>query len=73
MVEEYDPIIQNFVWEAVPRPIDKSVVSSKRLNKVNQVEDGSVEKHKAQFVARGFSQVDRIDYKETFTSVARYS
>lgn len=28
MVEEYDSIIQNSVWHVVPRPRDKSMVSS---------------------------------------------
>ena len=35
--------------------------------------DGSVEKHNARFVARGFSQVEQIDYDENFSPVARYS
>ena len=35
--------------------------------------DSSVEKCKARFVARGFSQKEGIDYDETFTPVARYS
>jgi len=55
MVEECDSIIQNSVWDVVPRPGDKSVVSSRRLYKVKQAADGSVEKHKVRFVARGFS------------------
>ena len=32
-----------------------------------------MEKHKARFVARGFSQVEGIDYDDTFPPVARYS
>jgi len=55
MVEEYDFIIHNYVWDVVPRPQDKSVVSSRWLYKVKQVTDGSVEKHKARFVSCDFS------------------
>eukprot|EP00253_Pinus_taeda_P029564 PITA_29564 len=50
---------------------NKSVVSSHWLYKVKQVVAGSVEKHKARFVACGFSQVDRIDYYETFSPIGR--
>jgi len=32
-----------------------------------------VEKHKARFIAHGFSQVEGIDYDETFSLVLRYS
>eukprot|EP00253_Pinus_taeda_P036542 PITA_36542 len=60
MVEEYDSIVRNSVWDVVLRPENKSVVSSRWLYKVKQAVDGSVEKHKARFVARGFSQIERI-------------
>jgi len=71
MVKEYDSIIRNNVWEVVPRPTDKLVVSSRWLYKVKSVTYESVEKHKVKFVARGFSQVEVIDYEETFAPVAR--
>jgi hypothetical protein len=73
MVEEYDSIVKNSAWEIVPRPVDKSVVGSRWIYKVKKVLDGSVEKYKAIFVARGFSHIEGIDYDETFAPVAMYS
>ena len=35
--------------------------------------DGSIEKFKAIFFTRGFSQKEGIDYEETFAPVARYT
>ena len=49
------------------------MVTYRWLYKLKHVADGSVEKYKDQFVARGFSQDEGIDYDETFAPVARYS
>jgi hypothetical protein len=73
MLEEYDSIMYNDVWEVVSRPEGKSVVTSRWLYKTKYVADGSIEKHKARFVACGFSQVERVDYDETFAPFARYT
>ena len=35
--------------------------------------DGSIDKYKARFMARGFSQKEGEDYDETFALVARYT
>lgn len=49
------------------------MVSSRWIYNVEKVADVSVEKHKAIIVARGFCQVEGIDYNENFSLVARYS
>ena len=65
--------MKNDVWNIVPKPKNKSVVSSKWIYKIKHVADGSIEKYKARFVARGFSQKEGIDYEETFSPVSRYT
>jgi hypothetical protein len=66
MIEEYQSIVKNDVWDVVPRPKEKIVVSSKWIYKMKHSADGSVEKYKARFVSRGFSQKEEIDYEEAF-------
>ena len=55
MMEEYQSIMNNYVWYIVSTPKGKSVVSSKWIYKIKHAVDGSIEKYKERFVARGFS------------------
>ena len=73
MVEEYSSIMTNDVWEVVPRPQDKSVVGSIWIYKIKYAADGSIEKFKARFVAKGYAQKEEIDYEETFAPIAHYT
>ena len=47
-----------------------ALIGSKVLR---SIADGSIEKYKARFVARCFSQKEGIDYEETFAPIARYT
>jgi hypothetical protein len=47
--------MKNDVWEVVPRPKGKSVVTYRWLYKLNHATDGRIEKYKALFVAQRFS------------------
>jgi hypothetical protein len=73
MIEEHQSIMKNDVWDIVLRPEGKSIVTFKWIYKIKHSADGSVEKYKARFVGRGFSQVERIDYEETFSPVTLYT
>ena len=73
MIEEYQSIMNNDVWDVVPRQEGKSVVTSKWIYKIKHAIDGSIEKYKARFVAHGFSQKEGIYYEETFAPIAIYN
>jgi hypothetical protein len=73
MTEEYQSIMKNDGWDIFPIPEGKSAVNSKWIYKIKHAIDGSVEKYKAIFVARRLSQVEGIDYEETFSLVSRYT
>jgi hypothetical protein len=48
-------------------------VTSKWIYKIKHAADGSIEKYKAIFVAIGFSQIEGVNYDDTFSHVARYT
>jgi hypothetical protein len=73
MTEEYQYIMKNNVWDIVSRPKGNSMVTSKWIYKIKHAADGSVEKYKARFVARIFSQVEGIDYEETLLLFPKYT
>lgn len=66
MHEEYDALINQNTWSLVPLPPDKNLVSCKWLFKLKRNVDGTIARHKARLVARGFSQEYGVDYDETF-------
>ena len=51
MIEEYQSIMKNDVWDIVSRPKKNSVVTSKCIYKIKDDVDGSIDKYKVRFVA----------------------
>ena len=61
--------MKNDVRDIVPKTKGKSAVSAKWIYKIKDATEGSIEKYKARFVARGFFQKEGIYYEETFAIV----
>ncbi|CAL2249531.1 unnamed protein product [Prunus armeniaca] len=71
MEEEIKTIEKNKTWKLVDRPKDKEIIGVKWVYKTKFNPDGSIQKHKARLIAKGYSQQPGIDFNETFAPVAR--
>ena len=58
------------VWDLVELPKSKKPIGYKWVFKTKWDLKGNVERYKARFVAKGFTQREDIDYKETFPMVS---
>src|ERR1043165_1279416 len=70
MKSEIDSMYANKVWTLVDIPEDRKAVENKWIFKKKTDADGNVFVYKAQLVAKGFRQIQGVDYEETFSPVA---
>jgi hypothetical protein len=71
MQEELLQFTKNRVWNLVPRPSHVNVIGTKWIFKNKTDENGVIMRNKARLVAQGYTQVEGIDFDETFAPVAR--
>ena len=61
---------ENKVWTLVDLPDDRRTIENKWIFKKKTDVDGNVTVYKALLVAKGFWQVQGVDYDETFSNAA---
>ena len=71
MDKELASLRDNSVFKIVPRPRDHPVLPTRWTYRAKGKSDGTIEKFKARFVAKGFLQQYLINYSETYAPVAR--
>lgn len=69
---EIDALSRNHTWDIVERPTNRAIVGGKWVFKIKHLADGRIDKYKARYVAKGFTQIPGQDFDETFAPVARY-
>ena len=71
MQEELNQFERNQVLHLVRRPHDKPTIGTKWIFRNKLDESGNVVRNKVRLVAQGYTQIEGIDFEETFTPVAR--
>ena len=71
MCDELLQFQRNDVWTLVPRPKGEHIIGTKWIFRSKTIEEGNVIHDKARLVAQGYSQMEGVDYDETFAPVAR--
>jgi hypothetical protein len=70
MQEELNNFTRNEVWSLVERP-KQNVIGTKWVFRNKQDDHGVVTRNKARLVSEGFTQVEGLDFGETYAPVAR--
>ena len=68
--EEIRMIEKNNTWELVVIPKERVIVSLKWIYKIKLNQKGDIQKYKARFVARGYTQKPNINFYETFSPIS---
>ena len=71
MQSEMDAVEKNRTWELADLPRGHHAITFKWVFKLKRDEAGTVVKHKARLVARGFVQQEGVDFDDAFAPVAR--
>ncbi|KAF5470112.1 hypothetical protein F2P56_010652 [Juglans regia] len=71
MTSELRALEENSTWTLESLPNGKKPIGCKWVFKTKIQADGTVKRYKAQQVAKAYTQVEGIDYHETFAPVAK--
>jgi hypothetical protein len=71
MEEESRALMSNGTWGLVPRPQGSNVITDKWVFTHKPHPDGTLDRYKARWVLRGFTQCPGVDYDETFSPVVK--
>ena len=70
MNEEIKSMKDNYVWDLVPLPEGVKPIGFKWIFKTKRDSKGDAERYKVRLVAKGYTQKEDIDYKETLSMVS---
>ena len=71
MEKEINDLKSQNTWSIVNLPKDKNIIKGRWVYKTKLNKDGTIDKYKARWVAKGFQQIYGIDFTETFSNTVK--
>jgi len=69
MHDDLHQFTPNDVWTLVPRPFDHNIICTNWIFKNKSDEHDRVIRNKAWLVAQGYTQIEEVDFDETFAQL----
>jgi len=71
VAKELTALSANNTWTLVPLPLGKKAIGCRWVYKVKHRSDGTIEHYKAHLVAKGYAQLEGLDFLDTFAPVVK--
>jgi len=71
MNKEIRALQENHTWYLTDIPSRKTPIGCKWVYNIKHKTDGTIDRHKAKLVAKGYTQLEGIDYLDTLSPMAK--
>ena len=73
MDAEISTLQENKTWDVIPLPSDRTETKNKWVYTIKQGKSANTVQYKARYVAKGYSQIQGVDYDETYSPTTRFT